>query len=241
MVWVSNPTWANHHNIINRSGLKFDQYPYYNPANGKAQIDNYLKCLETKAQPGNVVLMHAAAHNPTGVDPTQDDWKKIAEIMKKRNLVPYFDSAYQGFASGDIIKDSWPIRYFTEQGFSMLVSQSYAKNMGMYGERVGALHVVTQDKETASRVLSQLKMVIRANYSSPPIHGARIVERVLADAANLQQWKDELHEVANRIIKMRSALRGKLEELKTPGNFRFKYRHMEPHHRPNRYVLIHWA
>lgn len=162
--------------------------------------------------------MHAAAHNPTGVDPTHDDWKKIAEVMKTRNLIPYFDSAYQGFASGDIIKDAWPIRYFTEQGFNMLVSQSYAKNMGMYGERVGALHVVTPDKENASRVLSQLKMIIRANYSSPPIHGARIVERVLADAANLQQWKDELSQVAGRIIQMRSALRSKLEELKTPGN-----------------------
>ncbi len=175
LVWVSNPTWANHHNIINRSGLKFDQYPYYDPSTGRAQINNYLNCLDTKTQPGNVILLHACAHNPTGVDPSQDDWKKIAEIMKKRNLVPYFDSAYQGFASGDIIKDAWPIRYFTEQGFSMLVSQSYAKNMGMYGERIGALHVVTQDKENASRVLSQLKMVVRANYSSPPIHGARIV------------------------------------------------------------------
>ena len=103
----------------------------------------------------------------------------------------------------------------------MLVSQSYAKNMGMYGERIGALHVVTQDKQTASRVLSQLKMVIRANYSSPPVHGARIVERVLSDAANLQQWKDELKAVAHRIIEMRSALRNKLQELKTPGNLLF--------------------
>jgi aspartate aminotransferase len=218
LVWVSNPTWANHHNIINRAGLQFKQYPYYDPATRRAQIDNYLKCLN-EAQAGNIILMHAAAHNPTGVDPTSDDWKKIAEVMKKRNLVPYFDSAYQGFASGDIIKDAWPVRYFTEQGFTLLVSQSYAKNMGMYGERVGALHVVTQDKETASRVLSQLKMVIRANYSSPPVHGARIVERVLSDAANLQQWKDELSAVAGRIIEMRSVLRNKLEELKTPGNF----------------------
>ena len=220
LVWVSNPTWANHHNIINRSGLQFKQYPYYDPVTRRAQIDNYLKCLN-EAQSGNIILMHAAAHNPTGVDPTSEDWKKIAEVMKKRSLIPYFDSAYQGFASGDIIKDAWPIRYFTEQGFTMLVSQSYAKNMGMYGERVGALHVVTQDKETASRVLSQLKMVIRANYSSPPVHGARIVERVLSDAANLQQWKDELSEVAGRIIQMRSVLRNKLEELKTPGNFYF--------------------
>lgn len=94
--------------------------------------------------------------------------------MKKRRLVPYFDSAYQGFASGDIVKDAWAIRYFVKEGFSMLVSQSYAKNMGLYGERVGALHVVTPDKETADKVLSQLKQIIRANYSSPPLHGARI-------------------------------------------------------------------
>ena len=102
--------------------------------------------------------------------------------MKKRKLVPYFDSAYQGFASGDIIKDAEAIRYFVREGFSMLVSQSYAKNMGLYGERVGALHVVSENKETADKVLSQLKQVIRANYSSPPIHGARIAERVLSKA-----------------------------------------------------------
>lgn len=155
--------------------------------------------------------MHACAHNPTGVDPTRDEWKKVADILAKRKLVPYFDSAYQGFASGDIVNDAWAIRYFVEQGFSLLVSQSYAKNMGLYGERVGALHVVSTDKQTSERVLSQLKQVIRANYSSPPIHGARLVEKVLSNPENLQAWKDELSEVANRIISMRSALRGRLE------------------------------
>lgn len=128
--------------------------------------------------------MHACAHNPTGVDPTMEEWKVIADVIKRKKLIPYFDSAYQGFASGDILKDIEPVRYFAEQNFSMLVSQSFAKNMGLYGERVGAFHVLTPDKNTAAKVLSQLKMIIRANYSSPPIHGARIAERVLSDAAN---------------------------------------------------------
>lgn len=141
------------------------------------------------AKEGNIVLLHACAHNPTGVDPTFEQWKQIAEVMKKKKLVPYFDSAYQGFASGDIIRDAEAIRYFVKQGFSMLVSQSYAKNMGLYGERVGALHVVSENKETSDKVLSQLKQVIRANYSSPPIHGARIAERVLSKPENLEQWK----------------------------------------------------
>ena len=128
--------------------------------------------------------MHACAHNPTGVDPTFDNWKQIADVIKKKKLIPYFDSAYQGFASGDLINDAKTIRYFADNGFSMFVSQSYAKNMGLYGERVGALHVVTPNKDQAAKVLSQLKMVIRANYSSPPVHGARLAERVLANSQN---------------------------------------------------------
>lgn len=153
------------------------------------------------------------------MDPTKSQWEQVASVMEKKKLVPYFDSAYQGFASGDIVNDAWAIRHFVERGFNLLVSQSYAKNMGLYGERVGALHVVSSDKETAQKVLSQLKQVIRANYSSPPIHGARIVEKVLSSAENLQAWKDELSQVANRIISMRKALRGKLEEINTPGTW----------------------
>lgn len=136
--------------------------------------------------------MHACAHNPTGVDPTFDEWQKIAEVVKNKKLIPYFDSAYQGFASGDLIKDARVIRYFADNGYSMFVSQSYAKNMGLYGERVGALHVVTPNKDDAARVLSQLKMVIRANYSSPPVHGARIAEKVLSNAQNFEAWRSEL-------------------------------------------------
>lgn len=141
-VLVSNPTWANHHNIIIRSGLKFEEYPYFDTKTKSFKAKEFLEYLN-KAQEGNIVLLHACAHNPTGVDPTFEQWKAIAEVMKRRKLVPYFDSAYQGFASGDIIRDAEAIRYFVKEGFSMLVSQSYAKNMGLYGERVGALHVVS--------------------------------------------------------------------------------------------------
>jgi aspartate aminotransferase len=215
-VLVSNPTWANHHNVIKRSGLQFTEYPYYDPKTNKALIGKFIDTL-SQAQPGNIVLLHVCAHNPTGVDPTRDEWKKIAEVMKQKKLFPYFDSAYQGFASGDLIRDAFPVRYFTEQGFDMLVSQSYAKNMGLYGERIGALHIVTADKDTAAKVLSQVKMVIRPNYSSPPLHGARIAERVLSNKENLEAWKAELKAVAERIISMRTALRNKLEELKAPG------------------------
>lgn len=106
---------------------------------------------------GSIVLLHACAHNPTGVDPTEAEWKQIAEVMKRNNLIPFFDSAYQGFATGDLEKDAWPIRHFASQGFQMIISQSFAKNMGLYGERIGALHMITSNKDTADKVLSQIK------------------------------------------------------------------------------------
>lgn len=192
------------------------EYPYYDAGTKKVQLQQWIDFLNG-SEAGNVVLMHACAHNPTGVDPSGADWQKIAEVIKAKRLIPYFDSAYQGFASGDLQKDIEPVRYFAEQGFTMLVSQSFAKNMGLYGERVGALHIVSPDKETAAKILSQLKMIIRANYSSPPTHGARIAERVLSNASNYEAWSQELKAVAARIIEMRTSLKGKLTELKTPG------------------------
>ena len=129
-------------------GLKWIEYPYYNPKTKGSNIPEMLKFL-SNAISGSVVLLHACAHNPTGVDPTQDEWRQIAEVMKKNNLIPFFDSAYQGFATGDLEKDAWPIRHFAELGFEMLISQSFAKNMGLYGERIGALHMITVCPKTA--------------------------------------------------------------------------------------------
>ena len=140
-VYIPDPTWLNHKNIIEDCGLKWIEYPYFNSKTLGSNIPGMIKFL-SNAIAGSVVLLHACAHNPTGVDPTEEEWKQIADVMKKNNLIPFFDSAYQGFATGDLEKDAWPIRYFLEQGFQMIIAQSFAKNMGLYGERVGALHFV---------------------------------------------------------------------------------------------------
>ena len=144
-ILIPSPTWANHQNIIQRSNLQIEQYPYYDPKTKKVRINDLIAFLEN-TQENNVVLLHACAHNPTGVDPTTSDWEQIAEVMQRKKLIPFFDSAYQGFASGDILKDIEPVRYFAKKFESMFVSQSYAKNMGLYGQRVGCLHIVAADK-----------------------------------------------------------------------------------------------
>lgn len=217
-ILLPSPTWANHESVIKKSGLSFEYYPYYDPQTKKVKIDELLGYLE-KTQEGNVVLLHACAHNPTGVDLTPADWLSIADVMERKKLVPFFDSAYQGFASGDIIKDIEPVRQFAKRGFTMLVAQSYAKNMGLYGTRTGALHIVTPDQMTASRVISQIKIIIRSSYSSPPLTGARIAEKILNNEAFFQEWQGELKGIAERVIQMRVQMRSRLEELKTPGSW----------------------
>ena len=155
-MYISDPTWLNHKNIIEHAGLKWVEYPYYDPKTKGFNFEAMIKFLEG-AVSGSIVLLHACAHNPTGVDPTQEQWKKISAVMKKNSLIPFFDSAYQGFATGDLEKDAWPIRYFIQEGFQMVVSQSFAKNVGLYGERIGALHIVASNKDTTETVLSQIK------------------------------------------------------------------------------------
>jgi aspartate aminotransferase len=155
-VYISNPTWLNHKNIIEHVGLKWIEYPYYDEKTRGFNFEAMTKFLEN-AVSGSIVLLHACAHNPTGVDPTENQWKRIAEVMKRNSLIPFFDSAYQGFATGDLEKDAWPIRHFIDQGFQMIISQSFAKNMGLYGERIGALHFIATNKDTADKVLSQIK------------------------------------------------------------------------------------
>ena len=164
-VYVSKPTWSNHHGIVQKIGLPLREYPYYHSKTNSLDIEGMLDSLKN-ATPGSVILLHVCAHNPTGVDPTQDQWKKISEVMKANSLIPFFDSAYQGFASGNLEKDIWPVRYFLEQGFNMFICQSFAKNMGMYGERVGALHIVVSNKDIAEKLLSQVKYIQSYQESS---------------------------------------------------------------------------
>jgi aspartate/tyrosine/aromatic aminotransferase len=156
IIHMPKPTWTTHFAIFQNSGLQTAEYPYYNPEGKNFDSDGMLNHLKTLPE-GSIVLLHAAAHNPTGVDPSHENWKQIADVVQSRKLFPFFDTAYQGFASGNLETDAYPIRLFNDRGMQMLVAQSYAKNMGLYGERIGGLHVVCSCKETAEKVLSQLK------------------------------------------------------------------------------------
>lgn len=166
------------------------------------------------------MLLHACAHNPTGVDPTQEQWAQISDIVKERKLFPFFDMAYQGFASGSTDRDAFAVRHFVSQGHQIALAQSFAKNMGLYGERVGAFSLTTSNAGEKARVDSQLKIVIRPMYSNPPLHGAQIANTILGDKALYSQWEGEVKGMADRIISMREKLYGTLtHDLKTPGEW----------------------
>ncbi len=171
----------------------------------------------------SVILLHACAHNPTGVDPTREQWKEIAAIMRQKNHFPFFDCAYQGFASGDLAQDAWAVRYFIEQGFELCIAQSFAKNFGLYGERAGCFHFVTSPssdaQNTIKRIASQLAILQRSEISNPPAYGARIASLVLNDEKLFKEWEQNLLTMSGRIKEMRTALRAKLEELGTPGTW----------------------
>ncbi len=219
---MSNPTWANHNQVFGNVNIPTKQYPYFSRETCSLDFDGMINTIKS-APAGSIVLLHACAHNPTGVDPTQEQWKQIASVMKEHHLFPFFDTAYQGFASGSLAKDGWAINYFVEQGFELLVAQSYAKNFGLYGERAGCFHFVTSPasnaQDTVARVGSQLAILQRSEISNPPAYGARIASLVLNDPKLFAQWEEDLRTMSGRIIEMRKALRGKLEELKTPGTW----------------------
>ncbi|KAI9312678.1 aspartate aminotransferase [Dichotomocladium elegans] len=213
--YISNPTWANHRNIFTLAGFDVREYPYWN---GKTRSLDYDALLATmkEAPNGSVFVIHACAHNPTGVDPTETQWKGIAKAMKEKGHFPFFDCAYQGFASGDLDKDAWAVRYFVDQGFELLVAQSFAKNFGLYGERAGNLTIVS---DAAPQIFSQIERLQRAEISNPPAYGSRIVDIVLNSPELYAEWKENLKYMSSRIIDMRKALRASLEALGTPGTW----------------------
>eukprot|EP00747_Dinoflagellata_sp_TGD_P163499 gnl/TRDRNA2_/TRDRNA2_182223_c0_seq1.p1 gnl/TRDRNA2_/TRDRNA2_182223_c0~~gnl/TRDRNA2_/TRDRNA2_182223_c0_seq1.p1 ORF type:complete len:416 (-),score=106.49 gnl/TRDRNA2_/TRDRNA2_182223_c0_seq1:81-1328(-) len=217
-IWVSDPTWGNHKTVFKEGGLKVVDYPYWDEKTKSLNFAGMLAALK-KAPAGALILLHACAHNPTGIDPTEAQWKEIATVMKAQKLVPVMDSAYQGYASGSLEKDRFAVKYFLEQGFPMIVCQSFAKNLGLYGERIGALHVVCANKKEQVSVTSQLKLVIRAMYSSPPIHGAHLVVKILGNEKLYTEWTKELKGMADRILEVRSLLRKGLEAKGTPGTW----------------------
>ncbi|KAJ6361486.1 hypothetical protein OIU78_002008 [Salix suchowensis] len=204
--------------IFTLAGLSVKTYRYYDPATRGLNFQGLVEDLSS-ASSGAIVLLHACAHNPTGVDPTFQQWEQIRKLMRSKGLMPFFDSAYQGFASGNLDADAQPVRMFVADGGELLLAQSYAKNMGLYGERIGALSIVCKTADVAARVESQLKLVIRPMYSNPPIHGASIVAAILKNRDLYNEWTVELKAMADRIINMRQKLFEALRARGTPGDW----------------------
>ncbi|KAL7420919.1 aspartate transaminase aat1 [Cryptotrichosporon argae] len=217
-IYLPSPTWGNHIPCAKDSLLEVKHYKYFDKDTVGLDFAGMKADIEA-APEGSIILLHACAHNPTGIDPTEAQWKELSEIVKRKKHFPFFDMAYQGFASGDINKDAFAVRYFVEQGHQILLCQSFAKNIGLYGERVGAVSFVTADKEEKARVDSQLKIIIRPMYSNPPVHGARLVSKILGSPELKEQWLVEVKGMADRIITMREKLYNKLVELNTPGEW----------------------
>eukprot|EP01026_Neomeris_dumetosa_P080986 TRINITY_DN90371_c0_g1_i1.p1 TRINITY_DN90371_c0_g1~~TRINITY_DN90371_c0_g1_i1.p1 ORF type:complete len:429 (-),score=41.01 TRINITY_DN90371_c0_g1_i1:493-1779(-) len=219
--YMPKPTWANHHNIWRDSHVEFREFRYYKADTRGLDFEGMME--DIKNAPNNsLLLLHACAHNPTGVDPTPDQWKQISQLVKEKKHFAFFDMAYQGFASGDCVRDAQAIKLFMDDGHKFGVSQSYAKNMGLYGQRVGCLSIYCSDPAEASAVESQLRLLARPMYSNPPIHGALLVSHVLGDQDLKQQWLGEVKGMAERIISMRELLRKNLEDLKSP----FSWQHI---------------
>lgn len=215
-IYMPTPTWGNHIPLFKRAGLSVKQYRYYDPKTCGFDFSGALQDI-AKIPEESVILLHACAHNPTGVDPKPDQWKEMSNVIKSRRLFPFLDMAYQGFATGDIDRDAAAVRLFAEDGHGFAVSQSFAKNMGLYGERVGAFTMVCSSREEAERVMSQVKIIVRPTYSNPPIHGARIAHLILTDGELRQQWLRDVKGMAERIMGMRSRLR---DGLKREGSTR---------------------
>lgn len=203
-LWVSDPTWDNHRAIFEGAGIAVQTYPYYDAASGGLRFE--AMCQALRGLPaGSVVLLHACCHNPSGVDLGRAQWDALAALLREQRLLPYLDLAYQGFGDG-LAEDAYAVRTLAAAGLPMFVANSFSKSMSVYGERVGALSVVCPDAAQATRVLGQLKATVRRNYSSPPLHGARLVAEVLGDPALHAQWQGELAAMRERIAAMRRAL-----------------------------------
>ena len=207
-VLISDPSWENHRALFEGAGFAVETYPYYDPATLGLDMDGMLRALRAAA-PGTVVVLHACCHNPTGYDIAAADWPRVIEAVRGRGLVPFLDLAYQGFGDG-IDEDGAVVRLFVEAGLDFFVATSFSKSFSLYGERVGALSVVCASKAEAERVLSQLKRVIRTNYSNPPTHGAAVVTTVLSTPRLRALWESELAAMRNRIKQMRVGLQARL-------------------------------
>ncbi len=218
-VAISDPSWENHRALFERAGFVVETYPYYDAATRGLNFEGMLAGLQALPEQ-TIVVLHACCHNPTGVDPTFQQWEQIAEVVKNRNLVPFLDIAYQGFGDG-LEEDAAVVRLFAQLDLTMLISSSFSKSFSLYGERVGALTLITSSTEESGRVLSQLKRVIRTNYSNPPTHGGTVVSTVLNTPELYTLWTTELATMRERIRTMRVQMVEKLKAHGVTQNFDF--------------------
>lgn len=218
-VWVSDPTWENHHALFAGAGFKVNTYPYFDAQSGGVQFDATLSALQ-QLPARSIVLLHPCCHNPTGADLSVAQWDQVVELVKARELIPFLDIAYQGFGNG-MDEDAYAIRAMTNAGVTAFISNSFSKIFSLYGERVGGLSVVCEDSASAVNVLGQLKATVRRNYSSPPAHGAHVVSRVLNSPQLRDQWLTEVEVMRTRILDMRTRLASALAHKVPQHDFSF--------------------
>lgn len=218
--WVSDPTWENHRVLFEGAGLTVNTYPYYDPATGGVRFDEMLALFDTLPR-NSIVLLHACCHNPTAVDLSRAQWEALIPVLRDRGLIPFVDIAYQGFGDG-LDEDAFALRALADAGVQFFVANSFSKNFSLYGERCGGLSVVCNDRQAADTVLGQLKATVRANYSTPPTHGARVIAAVLNSPELYALWTSETAQMRQRIRTMRERLHAAVNE-KFQGRRNFDY------------------
>ncbi|QJY36484.1 aspartate/tyrosine/aromatic aminotransferase [Vibrio europaeus] len=218
-IWISNPTWANHNGVFAAAGIKTAQYSYYNAETKDKDFASMVADLE-QASEGDVVLLHGCCHNPTGIDPTAEEWETLAKLVADKKLLPLFDFAYQGFAKG-VEDDAAGLRIFAQYNKEILVASSFSKNFGLYNERVGAFTLVAESEEVATTAFSQVKAIIRSIYSNPPAHGSAVVTHILNNADLRAEWEAEVKEMRDRIQEMRELFVATLKEQGVDADFSF--------------------
>ncbi len=221
-IWMSNPTWANHPQIYHAAGLAIQKYEYLDQNRTALDFDRLRDSLN-RTQPGQAILLHTVCHNPTGVDPSPEQWRELTTTIMEKRLFPIFDFAYQGFGT-DLDADAFPVRHFIESGGEALICNSFSKNFGLYAERVGGITAVSHNSASATAMLSQIKLTIRTMYSNPPLHGGQIVDTVLGDAELTKLWHSELAQIRNRILDLRDKFIEKMETHAPGRDFQYIHR-----------------
>ena len=219
-LWVSDPTWGNHKSIFDSAGVEIINYPYYDPATNGLRFDDMMAKLEAEVKEGDVLLVHACCHNPTGIDLQLEHWKVLTEFVKAKGLLPLVDAAYQGFGDG-LDEDMAGLRYMADNVSNMLIANSFSKNFGIYRERCGGLSIMAESADEANTAFSIVGQAIRANYSMPPSHGAAVVYTIMSNPELKAEWEDEVAQMRDRINGLREKLVTKLAASGVSKDFAF--------------------